>query len=524
MIRWVAGLVISLLVLLPFVSPVYGEPQPSLSYDMLIDTEGIGLITISFIDPRQSGIRNFWLLLPKDLDFAKSSWSGRFLNKSKPIEGSQVGTSYVFYDNVTIWYESPFSIDFKWNMSYAALIFEPDALTFSPAIDFSPALQPTFTIHLPNSTTRVTEFSLSPIQRRGLNYTFRATQDSRIAVAFQVKGTPSMVVLNSSRFSLKSPARYTTLGKRIVSFYENVTPSLDSIFRTSLSGIKVEFFVPKTLDEISVGGFVPIGSAHRLGSVFLNLFWVRTKEGYFESIAAHELVHHYLFSAGVSTNLLWFHEGLANYVGIGVSRSAGQGGVSTGEDLVNEARSIAKQGLTFVYRWRPDYEVPGYTTFQHYAASYYIVANISQTLASPKDEVIPGQIFLSSLFDNLRKSGSRLDTTDRLATLAFISANMSALSYRALSPFGLRVDPFRMHYANITANGITPASFSELVIAPLIAPSIYAAYNQTVFVDPARAEMIIWEAFRLVNGLWTSFIFFLFLLTLGVLIRRLESL
>jgi len=504
------------MLLFPFLPAVQAESGPSLNYDMVVDINGTGIINVNFTDPSSIKTGTFWILVPTNLSFAASSINGRLLNHS-------LSSKYVFYDNLTIWYEAPFSIQFEWTLPYAVLIVEPDAFLYSPAIGFSAAVTPTFTVHLPNSTSRVVEFSQMPIYQKDLDYSFRPGQgDARIAIAFQVNGKPDIIYLNSSRFSIKFPRRYESLGIRTLNFYEAITPALDDVFNTSLSDIKVELFVPKTLEDLSIGGFTPISSAYKLGTIFLNLLWVRTEEGYFESIAAHELVHHYLFTVGISTDLLWFHEGMANYIGISISKIAGQGAAVSADELLGVANELKESGLSFVYRWRPDSYIPGYGIFEHYAASYYIVANISQELASPSDKIVPGQKLLSSVFRYVRESNLKIETNDELARIIFMSANFSMVAYTVLNTFDLRVDPFTSRFGKVTIDSGAAASFSELLIEPLIAPSIYAAYNETILVDPAKAEVIVSEAIAFINGFETSAIFFLFVLAFGLIAREVE--
>lgn len=416
--------------------------QPELRYDCSIGDDGSGRISAVFRDTRTTGLTVFWMLVPKnESEYRTAVVVGDVVGSEIGPANIPGGGGYVFYSNLTIKYRGPLEFSVNWNMSYASLIVEPDALFFSPAIGFSPGVRTEFTVTLPRSTTKTSEFSQRPVSQTGTTFVFLPVNHDRIGIAFQVSGSAQNRLIESSRFQFRVPKRYEDIGSRLLSFYENASRVLDTLFNTSLSSVKVEFFVPSALEDISTGGFVPITSAYRLGTIYLNIFYVRTEKGYMEAIAAHELVHHYLATLGIAPDVLWFHEGMANYVGIKVSELSGLGGAGLAESLIQEASALPNSNRSFVLSWKVGHSDPDYTLYQHYAAAYNLTATIAQRLSSSRDRVIEGQSFFTALFTNMRRLSTRITDNEQLTRIIYASANFSKDAFSVLMSVGLRVRP-----------------------------------------------------------------------------------
>jgi len=88
-----------------------------------------------------------------------------------------------------------------------------------------------------------------------------------------------------------------------------------------------------------------------------------------ETIAIHELTHQYETHIGISPELLWVQEGLANYVATQMGNPLDYDITPTTADLETTARDLSGNYGMIQY-WRP-----GGTTgslFQYYAASYEV--------------------------------------------------------------------------------------------------------------------------------------------------------
>ena len=174
--------------------------------------------------------------------------------------------------------------------------------------------------------------------------------------------------LHEDRIDADVPSRYAGLGEKIVALYREATPMMDDLFNDTLDRIMVRFFAPLTLPDMSVGGYTPMDpTTFQVGAIYLNLFYFRTSPGIVETIAIHELTHQYQAKVGISPDLLWIHEGLANYVAVQMGRLLDYDSASTDRDLEATAAELdGKYGM--IQYWKPGVTVS--TVFQFYAASY----------------------------------------------------------------------------------------------------------------------------------------------------------
>jgi hypothetical protein len=416
--------------------------SPVLKYDCVVGNDGSASLSAAFGDSRATGSEIFWMLVPKnESEYRTTVISG-------DVNGMQItaaympgGGEYVFYSNLSVQYVGPLEFNVKWNISYAALIVEPDALFFSPAIASSPGTQMEFRVVLPSTMTQVTQTSDAPISRENTTLVFSPTNHDRIGISFKVSGSSANTLVESSHFQFDVPERYESIAERLLAFYENASRTLDLLFNTSLSSVKIEFFVPASLEDLSTAGFTPIESAYRLGTIFLNIFYVRTETGYMEAIAAHELVHHYLAVSGISPDVLWFHEGMANYIGIKISELSGLGGASMIDGLMQAASSLTDGNYTFIFSWTPVHSDQRYTLYQHYAVAYWLTSTLAQEFSTPSDRFIQGQAFFTSLFTNIRRLSMKISDDDTLARMMYASANFSKAAFATLVSLGFNVKP-----------------------------------------------------------------------------------
>lgn len=140
---------------------------PELRYDCVVGNDGSASLSAVFGDAGAIGPQTFWMLVPKnESEYGTTVISGDV--NGMQITGAYMpgGGEYVFYSNLSVQYVGPLEFNVKWNVSYAALIVEPDALFFSPAIASSPGTRMEFRVALPSTMTQVTQTSDAPISRR----------------------------------------------------------------------------------------------------------------------------------------------------------------------------------------------------------------------------------------------------------------------------------------------------------------------------------------------------------------------
>jgi len=145
---------------------------------------------------------------------------------------------------------------------------------------------------------------------------------------------------------------------------------MDALFSGTVDRISLKFFSPSTLPQLSIGGYTPIDpSSFQAGTIYLNLFYFRAQSGTMETIAVHELTHQYEARIGISPELLWVQEGLANYVAVQTGISLGYDTTPTVTDLETTAGELSgNYGL--IQYWRPGGTAG--SLFQYYAASYEV--------------------------------------------------------------------------------------------------------------------------------------------------------
>lgn len=488
---------------------------PELRYDCVVGNDGSASLSAVFGDAGAIGPQTFWMLVPKnESEYGTTVISGDV--NGMQITGAYMpgGGEYVFYSNLSVQYVGPLEFNVKWNVSYAALIVEPDALFFSPAIASSPGTRMEFRVALPSTMTQVTQTSDAPISKENTTLVFAPTNHDRIGISFKVSGSSENKLVESSRFQFDVPERYESIAKRLLSFYENASRTLDLLFNTSLSSVKVEFFVPESLEDISTAGFTPIESAYRLGTIFLNIFYVRTEKGYMEAIAAHELVHHYLAVSGVSPDVLWFHEGMANYIGIKISELSGLGGASMVDSLTQAASSIIGGNHTFIFSWTTAHSDQRYTLYQHYAVAYWLTSTLAHEFSTSSDRFVQGQVFFTSLFTNMRRLSMRISDNDELARMMYASANFSKAAFSTLVSLGFNVKPVFVLTGGSTSQS---GSVTVYLLALILEKPINSAIEIAASSDTSTALTMMNETSDFAANFDTSLLVLLLLMGTAVI-------
>jgi hypothetical protein len=349
------------------------QASGSYSYTFDVDADGNTEVTIVF---SAVSFDRSWVIIPTNTTEWSLRTQGILLTKLTPWVPSD-GEPSIFYQNLSFSYRAPARLEVIYNMTHGGLIYEPDAFFLSPQIGFDDRFPAQATVLLRSATAYSnldpipTSVDLTP-QYAKFSYG-EISSDARIAIQYKVSGTVRLQTLVNGSFTGITPTRYLKEMKHVIDVYSQVYPQMISEFGTNLSGTTVRFFVPG-FDEIGLGGYTPF-TARGLGDIYLNIFYVRFVSGYFEAIAIHELTHHFLWSAGIPPDILWIHEGMANYFGIEYALRLNYSGArGMQQDLIYVGDRLGTY-LGFVENWTPSTQVAD--TQAYYAASYRIVRTLA---------------------------------------------------------------------------------------------------------------------------------------------------
>jgi len=360
------------------------ESSPKYSYNMSFDKDGFTTVEIVY-DSGFPSSGSSWVAVPKNFtNTIVTALKGTISSLTRlPYRTSEGQTVHPFYDNMTFSYSSgdaPFSMRILFNMTYGAMIVEPNGFFYSPQIAVPRSARVETRLTLPEGVEDLNEAVPTPtrVERLGpqLALLFSLDSESRIALTFTVSWPKETSHVKEGIVEGDVPTRYVELGERMVALYTDAVPPMNALFNNTVKRIGLRFFTPLTLPELSIGGYTPIDpSTFQTGAIYLNLFYFRAIPGMMETIAIHELTHQYVAAAGVSPDLLWVHEGLANYVAVQLGKPLGYDVASTDAEL-EAAASQLRGNYGMVQDWRP-----GATTtslFLYYAASYKVFKTIGE--------------------------------------------------------------------------------------------------------------------------------------------------
>ena len=359
----------------------YEQKGGTYNYTITVNDEGEAHIEIEYSTSMNRGTS--WVLVPKNF----TPWEyqvirGEIIDYSISDAYASSGEKYVFYNNFTFNFagEHGFKLLITYNMNYGSIIVEPRGFFYSPQIGFSTKDEATIFVRFPKSA-KLKEEAMLPKPEAISEYdeyfevTFKIkTNLARIAIEYTIDKPLNKTIIENEIFHIKTPTRYIDLAERLLHAYEKVYENMTEIFAVNLSDVEVEFFAP-TLEDLWIAGFIPFNGTH-LGEINLNLFFVRTAVGYWEQIAIHELVHQFVWTAGISPNILWFHEGLAEYISYELTLRAGWTGAESKREELEALAENLKPNLGFVQKWRPGKQDSNIIAY--YAASYLIVKEIAE--------------------------------------------------------------------------------------------------------------------------------------------------
>jgi len=373
------ALVVVGLFLATSVVPVLGQkPIERYTYNLTFDHDGFTTVEVLY-DSGFVGSGASWVAVPKnftetDILALKGTISSMMRVEYRPSGG---GGAHPFYDNLTFSYSSgnePFSMRLRFNMTYGAMIVEPSGFFFSPQIGVPSSASVQARLTFPDGVESLDEIQPAPERiesdRSNLAVLFSLPSESRIAVTFRVSWALQTSQIREGRVEADVPSRYLDLGARMVGLYEKAIPLMNNLFNGTVDRISMRFFTPSSLPDLGIGGYTPIDpSSFRTGAIYLNLFYFRAQSGTMETIALHELTHQYEARAAISPEMLWVHEGLANYVAVQMGKPLEYDVTSTDADL-EAAASELNGNYGMIQYWQPGGTVA--SLFQYYAASYEV--------------------------------------------------------------------------------------------------------------------------------------------------------
>jgi hypothetical protein len=332
--------------------------------------------------------------VPKTWNSTPTVTSGTISSWNLVDTNEVVGESQYFYLAYEFSYQSSgfFNMTIEFNMDTGALMVDDRGIFFSPLIGFdypdsSGTAEVVFDSSLTvnsNNAIAIGNFEHRPVSVSNHRAVFNLNENLlRLQIELTTSLTTEYVQLQSKNkvFTFNAVKRYATYASGILNLYDTIYANYTRLFNVTLSPIEVQFFLP-TFDEfLSVGGFTPFTQAGA-GTININVFFIRAINGTIEVIAAHELVHHFVIKAGLSPNdLLWVHEGMAQYVSVTLVEKLGYEGATEEKNDLEQGSSqlvqdLGERNLGFVQDWSPS-DSPA-NVGNYYAAAYYVVSRLAQ--------------------------------------------------------------------------------------------------------------------------------------------------
>ena len=357
------------------------NPKGSYQFEMFVNRNGSLEVNVSLFLSSPKG--SAWILIPKNNRVKIEIIKGRLIKNSTLKALTPEGYEYVFYKNFSFTYSSNignFEMSLRYNFTNAAFIIEPEGYFLSPQIGCPSYVKVSVRVYMPRDfhIEDIKTFSSMPYSikarismENSLQVILLETASlDRVIIGFRVERSPDYIYLVNKPFTVKIVRRYLEIGKKILELYKKAYPLYTDLFGVSLENVTVEFFLPSTISSpLNVGGYVPFNPTKGLGSINLNIIYTRTVEGFLEIISLHELTHHFIWKVGVPPDILWAHEGLANYVAFEIAEKLGyqEAADQFSNELINVAKRI-KNGFGFLQSW----SLGSSGDVVHYAAAYYI--------------------------------------------------------------------------------------------------------------------------------------------------------
>lgn len=423
---------------------VAAHPDSTYYYKFIVDAEGSANVEINFSSTDVSGLS--WLVVPKFFSWNYTITNGSIVH-SENVSTVDVGLEdFYFYQVFNFSYQSTssFTMTVRFDFDNAALIVEPRGIFFSSLIGYlrngatsgqaEVLFDSHFTVNQQNAIA-IGTYAYSPSESSSNRVLFNIPSNEDV-LRLQVEFTSTLALqsktLNSANgvFTFDTPNRYEEYAKNILNLYDTLYNGYVDEFNVTLDNIGVQFFIPEFEEFQTLGGYVPF-SETGAGEINLNVFFIRAVNGTMEVIAAHELVHHFMYKSGISPNsFLWFHEGLAQYGSVvSVGNLGYEGADYESERLENGSSQLISllggENFGFLQDWNP-YQSPA-NVGNYYYGSYYVVSRLAQDYG--------GLEYYKRFFALIQ--GISIDDIDILALYLSKAANTSVAS--TLQDWGFKV-------------------------------------------------------------------------------------
>ena len=426
----VASLAVNFTVIENLSSP---QQPDSYSYSFLVDENGSAMVTIDYTSNKRFG--SSWVIVPKFLELSNRTRYGKILNFNFSSTREEVDIEYYFYRVLTFSFQSDgyFEMIIKFNFTSAAMIIEPNGIFLSPQIGFNPDSIGRAEVIFPSNFDRGRAIAGSgylPSFTNSNYVRFDNLRENTLRLEIQFKVSddqPDLLRVKDGIFTLKTASRYEKNAREILSFYNRTYYDLVNLFNTTLENVNAEFFIPDFEYLLSVGGYVPF-TGEKVGNIHINIFYTRYVKGYVEVTALHELIHHFLWKTGLSPkDLLWFHEGMAQYISIELAKNMVYEGASMMKQELEDTISQLdfRNNLGFLQRWTPSNQPKDWWTL--YAAAYYAVTRLAEPYG--------GLEYYARFFKML--SGVSVEDNNKLAYYLSLAANATVVPKLRLWGFNL---------------------------------------------------------------------------------------
>jgi len=376
--------------------PVSSQDVSTVRYEFQITKQGSTLVNIIYRTFQNQGTT--WILVPKFSPWINRTLRGNITEWSLRDPYEMIGFPNPFYEVFYFSFktsEGEFEINIQYNHSLAAMIIEPRGIFFSPQIGFEKGSKAEITVTFPKEFTinqneavafgSFSNYPPSSIDKDKNMLSFNNIPETenllRIEIGFKTENqSAELMELNSGIFTFETAPRYAKFAQQILDLYNQTYNDLVDLFNVTLENARIKFFLPEFNLLLNIGGYVPFLS-ERLGDIHLNVLYTRAVEGQLEVIALHELVHHFLWKTGISPNdLLWFHEGMAQYISMEISDKLGYEGSTLMKQEIQmripQIKKKFKDDFGFLQVWSPSYTPTDIGSC--YAAAYYVVSELAE--------------------------------------------------------------------------------------------------------------------------------------------------
>ena len=411
--RILVALSLILLVVIGNTITVKAEEQEGSGFTYLFTVREDGWIDI-YVNFTSEEAGHAWLLVPKFHEYD---------SKLTGISNSAIQNStYYFYYNFTFDFSSGAYLEINWSYRFGSLIVEPKGVFFSTAIGYSPEYHAEIIVNMSASyqieniflSTEVevleNEFRQEKVidNRRLL---FFDSEDYRghlvrVLISFEVP-TVEFIEISEGNLKIRCPSRYVDVAENITSAYRKFIQRIMDITNQPEINITLELFVPEDVEELYTLGYTRLTERIKAEErfepqrVYINMIVIRMPEGTLEETLLHELFHQYMGQAGLSTQLRWVHEGLANYLAIEILKEKG---VKLGLDEVETAKQVGEQleDFGFLVGWRGGGPPPDPRPY--YAASLYLIYTLGEEYG--------GIGLFDKFFEVITEEGVEIDSMD----------------------------------------------------------------------------------------------------------------